>query len=88
MPIYEYACLKCGRRFTWLVGVVADSEPPRCTACGATSIERRTASRFARLRGQGEGDPLRSFANEVGEAAGESLGDEFDEYIDDVDSGD
>ena len=104
MPLYEYVCNKCLRRFTWLVGMVAGSEPPTCDRCGSTDAARREVSRFSRLRGSEEtldalADPaqlgdmddpstMRKWVREVGSEIGEGLGDEFEEYIDSAESGD
>ena len=101
MPLYEYNCDNCGRKFSWLVGVVADPTPPTCDRCGATQAQRRTASRFARIRSDDEAldamsdpanvgdmeDPasVRRWAKEMGKEMGEDLGDDFDEYLDDAD---
>src|ERR1700756_3800469 len=49
MPIYEYICLNCQKPFSFLVGVVADSEEPRCTRCGGKKL-RKLISRVARVR--------------------------------------
>lgn len=51
MPIFEFICNTCAtsRRFSALVGVVADSAPPRCPKCGGTDLTK-AVSRFARLR--------------------------------------
>ncbi len=38
MPIYEYACLDCGREFEELV---RGDERPSCPACGKDRRERR-----------------------------------------------
>lgn len=55
MPIYEYTCNTCntGRKFSALVGVVANASPPKCPRCGGTNIVR-AVSRFARLRSEDE----------------------------------
>ncbi|GAB4463894.1 MAG: zinc ribbon domain-containing protein [Armatimonadaceae bacterium] len=55
MPIYEYICNTCntGRKFSALVGVVANAPEPRCPRCGGEDI-RRAVSRFARLRSEDE----------------------------------
>jgi putative FmdB family regulatory protein len=38
MPIYEYACLDCGREFEELV---RGDQQPACPACGKKRLERR-----------------------------------------------
>lgn len=60
MPIYEYRCNACRRRFSALVGVVAASGPITCRRCGAADVTR-LISRFARLRS--EDDVLDSLAD-------------------------
>lgn len=103
MPLYEYICSSCGRKFTWLVGVVADPTPPTCDRCGAQQAVRKEVTRFARLRSEEEAldaiagpysmgdvdDPatMRRWAKEVGRELGEDLGDDFDEYVDSAASG-
>jgi putative FmdB family regulatory protein len=103
MPLYEYTCLECGRRYTWLVGVVADPTPPTCDRCGAVNGRRKEVSRFARLRSEGEaldaladpdeiGDPndpatMRKWMREIDKEMGEGMGDDFDEYVDAAASG-
>ena len=98
MPLYEYICESCKRKFTWLVGVVADPTPPTCDRCGAQNVSRKQVSRFARLRSEEEAldslsdpdsigdldDPatMRKWTKEMGREFGEDLGDEFDEYLD------
>ncbi len=102
MPLYEYTCDSCSKRFSWLVGVVADPTPPTCDRCGATQAQRRTVNRFARLRSEDEAldalsdpnaigdldDPqaARKWAKEMGKEMGEDLGDDFEEYLDSADS--
>jgi putative FmdB family regulatory protein len=103
MPLYEYVCENCRKKFTWLVGVVADPTPPTCSNCGATQARRREVSRFARLRTEDEAldalsDPCsigdlddpkaaRRWAKEMGKEMGEDLGDDFEEYLDAAESG-
>jgi putative FmdB family regulatory protein len=98
MPLYDYTCEKCHKKFTWLVGVVADPTPPTCDRCGATQAERRTVNRFARIRSEEEAldslsdpgtigdleDPAtaRKWAKEMGKEMGDDLGDDFEEYLD------
>jgi putative FmdB family regulatory protein len=51
MPIYEYRCHACRRRFSALVGVVANPRPIACTHCGSAEATR-LVSRFARVRSE------------------------------------
>jgi putative FmdB family regulatory protein len=53
MPIYEYRCASCRRRFSALVGVVAGQAPLACPRCGSTESSR-LMSRFARVRSEDE----------------------------------
>jgi putative FmdB family regulatory protein len=46
MPIYEYRCRKCRRRFSVLTLRVSEKPKPRCEHCGSRSAER-LLSRFA-----------------------------------------
>lgn len=68
MPIYEYTCGACQKRFQKLVGVVASSTPLQCPHCTSTDVHRRM-SRFARVRNAD--DTLDSLAEDL-EAAGDT----------------
>ena len=46
MPIYEYRCRKCGKRFSVLTLRVGEEARPTCSRCGSRSAER-LMSRFA-----------------------------------------
>lgn len=54
MPIFEFRCGHCGRKFSALVGVVADAPPPKCPGCGRDDSLSKLVSRFARLRSDDE----------------------------------
>ncbi len=94
MPIFEYKCDACGRRFSALVGVVANARPPECPRCGGTALTKQV-SRFARLRsedetldsladentfGDIENDPraMRKWVREMGKAMDEDLDEDFE----------
>ena len=51
MPIFEFKCNACEnpRKFSALVGVVADAPPPICPRCGSGDVSK-AVSRFARVR--------------------------------------
>lgn len=46
MPIYEYRCRKCGKRFSVLTLRVSEKAKPQCDRCGSTGADR-LLSRFA-----------------------------------------
>jgi putative FmdB family regulatory protein len=78
MPLFEYRCDKCGKRFTFLVGVTAEKAKLRCPKCGGTKVTK-LISRIARV-GRGEDD---DFDDDFG--AGD---DELDDSGEDEDLGD
>jgi putative FmdB family regulatory protein len=97
MPVYEFACAQCGRRFRKLVGVVAQAAPLQCPHCQSTDLNRRF-SRFARVRNEddtldslademeaaGETDDpkvMRRLMREIGKEMGEDLDDEFEQML-------
>lgn len=51
MPLYEYRCEDCGKRFTFLYGVIADNVSPKCPRCGSNQL-RKLISRTRTLRGE------------------------------------
>lgn len=94
MPIFEYSCDACGKRFSALVGVLANAKPPRCPRCGGEALTKQVA-RFARLRseeetleslsdetafGDIENDPkaMRRWVREMGRAMDEDLDEDFE----------
>src|ERR1700687_4988710 len=46
MPIYEYRCRKCGKRFSVLTLRVSEKPAPQCDRCGGHAADR-LLSRFA-----------------------------------------
>jgi len=46
MPIYEYRCSACGKRFSMLTLRVSEKVEPQCTHCGSVRAQR-LMSRFA-----------------------------------------
>lgn len=96
MPIYEYLCSQCNRKFRKLVGMIANVSEPQCPHCHSIDLKRQI-SRFARLRT--EDDTLDSLADEMesvdesspaamrrlvramGDEMGEDLTDEFEQSL-------
>lgn len=58
MPIYEYECEKCGRRFELRRGTADSDSEIRCPKCG-TEYPRRVLSVFA-MSSSGEACSLSS----------------------------
>ncbi len=101
MPVYEYRCAACGKKFQALVGVVASDDDNRCPHCGSPHVAK-LVSRFARYRNEegrldeladrmdilGEpGSPAqaRELAREMGKALDEDASDEMEEFLDSED---
>lgn len=97
MPIFEYECQGCHRRFSVLVGVLANSRTPACPGCGGVQLDR-LVSRFARVRseddtldsltdesafGDVENDPkaMRKWVREMGKAMDEDLDGDLEQAM-------
>jgi len=99
MPIFEYRCGDCRRRFSLLVGVVAGGPEQRCPRCGSEQIAR-LVSRFAVARSEDDmlddmADPDRigdledprqmaDWMKKMGREMGEDLGDDFEEMVEEA----
>ena len=97
MPVYEFVCASCQRKFRKLVGVVANPSPLECPKCQSTELNRQI-SRFARVRNEDDTldsladelesvgdseDPkaMRRMMKEMGSALGEDLDEEFEQML-------
>ena len=97
MPIFEYACNACNKRFSALVGVLADAKPPACPRCSGVELTKQV-SRFARVRseddalesladeaeyGDIENDPkaMRKWVRDMGNAMDENLDEDFEQAM-------
>lgn len=99
MPIYEYQCNPCGRRFSFLYGVTAGSTDPSCPKCQSKDLTR-LFSRFATVRSpdamlENLADPskmgdledpkaLARWAKQVGGALGPEMGMDADGVVDEM----
>jgi putative FmdB family regulatory protein len=99
MPLYEYRCEECRRRFTLLVGMVAEAPPPQCPRCASPRLQK-LVSRFAVTRTEEDvlddladptamGDPedpraMADWMRRVGRDMGEELGGDFDELVEEA----
>src|SRR5579884_4031985 len=103
MPIYEFVCAKCGRKFRKLVGVVASPAPLACPGCQSDDLSRQI-SRFARLRSEDEAfdemademealgdsdDPaaVRRMMRAMGDELGEDMEGEFEQMMEEEAAG-
>ncbi len=94
MPVYEFICGNCQRKFRRLVGMTAQSRPLECPQCQSDAVKRQI-SRFARVRSDDEAidalgdemealgdreDPaaMRRMVKQMGREMGEDLEDDFD----------
>ena len=82
MPLFEYTCDHCRKRFTVLVGMTAGGDSNVCPHCGHDQATKRV-TRFA--RGRSDDDLMDDLADP--DKMGEDLGDDFDEYLDAAESG-
>ena len=97
MPIYEYRCPECGKKFSALIGMTSEPDDERCPHCGAGRGER-LVSRFSRLRTEDDrvdeladdlelmGEPespteMRQMVREMGKAMDEDMSSEMEEMF-------
>lgn len=96
MPLFEFRCGACQKRFTFLTGVVADEAAPRCPACQSADLSK-IMSRFSRgrsddarldavadsLESQDFDDPkaMRRFAREMGQQMGAESGEDLGDEV-------
>jgi putative FmdB family regulatory protein len=95
MPIFEFRCNQCGKKFASLVGMTADSGELECPHCSGTSAEK-LVSRVARYRTEDQrvdemadrlenmGEPespteAREMVREMGRAMDDDMADEMEE---------
>jgi putative FmdB family regulatory protein len=57
MPLYEYACRKCGRRFELLQRVGADADGVTCPECGGSEVTKQFST-FASAVSASAGGPM------------------------------
>ena len=96
MPLFEFSCQDCQKRFTFLAGVVAGNEAPRCPVCASENLKKlmskfsRGRSDDARMDALGEkietqdfDDPrqMRRFAREMGREMGAETGENLSDEM-------
>jgi putative FmdB family regulatory protein len=97
MPIYEYRCASCRKRFSLLLGMTAEPDEEKCPHCGSTEINK-LVSRFFRYRSEDDridaladtlesmGEPddpkeMRRLVREMGKAMDEDMSEEMEELF-------
>lgn len=99
MPLYEYRCRECDKKFTFLYGVIADNTDPQCPRCESRNLTK-LMSRVRRLRSEDEvmdsladpdrlGDPddpvaMRRWARKMGRELGSEMGEDFSEELEEM----
>ena len=74
MPLYEYRCSECNRKFTLLVGVTATKAKRACPKCGSRKITKLISRISPLARG-------RDFDDDVSESDLDDMeGDVGDDY--------
>ncbi len=75
MPIYEFECLSCGKRFDRLQKM-SDPNPTDCPSCGEPQVKRAVTAAAFRLKGggwyetdfKGDSDKKRNLVESGGDA--------------------
>jgi putative FmdB family regulatory protein len=73
MPLYEYRCKECERKFSLLVGVTAEKPKRQCPRCGC----RKATKLISRVAPIVRGDDLDDDLDGNGD-----MGDDFDDDYD------
>ena len=97
MPVYEFRCQSCGKKFSALIGMTAEPDEEICPHCGSSSVSK-LVSRVARYRTEDarvdeiadrldamdEPDSpseMRDMVKEMGKALDEDVSDEIEEMF-------
>lgn len=96
MPLFEFECQSCAKRFTFMTGVVSGNDEPRCPKCQSLQL-KKLISRVARGRSDDErmeavaeqmetrdlddARELRRFAREMGRSIGAESGEDLSDEL-------
>ncbi len=58
MPLYEYSCRACGRRFEVLQRVGADGSDVSCPACGGREVAKQLSTFASSVAGSSGAGPM------------------------------
>jgi putative FmdB family regulatory protein len=84
MPLYEYRCNQCKRKFSLLMGVTAKKEKQACPRCGSRRITK-LISRISPVKREDDfdgdfgGSDLEDSDSDLGDE--EDLGDDYDDDL-------
>ena len=77
MPLYDYVCAACGRRFEVIHGIDADP-PASCPLCGEGPVRKAITAPTVHYRGSGWAKKERRSAVKSGSSSGGSEDDSSD----------
>jgi len=81
MPLYEYRCDKCSRRFSLLVGVTAEKVKRACPRCGSRKVTKLISRISPVVRAEEfddfDGSDLDDSEGDLGEEG--DLGDDYED---------
>lgn len=97
MPVFEFQCVKCGKKCSLLVGMTAEPDEEVCPHCGSVEMNR-LISRFRQGRNEDarvdemadrldsmvdpdSGSAMRGMVREMGRAIDDDLSDEMEEMF-------
>ncbi len=97
MPIYEFRCLACNKKFELLLSITEDPENEPCPHCGAQK-HQKLVSKFRRLRSEDDRidaiadeledmnqpestSQMRDFIKEMGRATDDDMSEELEEMF-------
>jgi hypothetical protein len=97
MPVFEYRCQACQRKFSALIGMTAEPDEVKCPACGSQEAQK-LVSRFARYRNEddrideladkfenmadvNDHAAMRGMVRDLGKAMDEDVADEMEELF-------
>jgi len=97
MPIFEFRCQSCGKKFSALIGMTSEPDDEMCPHCASSSVSK-LVSRVARYRTEDDrvgeiadrldamDEPdspaeMRQMVKEMGKALDEDVSDEIEEMF-------
>lgn len=99
MPLFEYRCADCEKRFTFLSGVIAENTEAACPRCGSKQLKKlisrvgrgrseddRMEAMADRLEGADLDDArdLRRFAREMGREMSDETGEDMTDELEEM----